>query len=288
MKQTVVDLRRLPKPDVVEALDFASIKREILEDFKSRYGAEFEFLESDPAAKILETYAYREMLLRARINDAARATMPAFARGGDLDHVALRSGFTRGEGEPDESLLNRFLAGPDLESAAGSQIGYAAHARAVQLSGGGYPLDANAVLVGPASVAIYVLFDPKASVEVRAADLKLVAKALDRVRALTDRLEVAEATIKRFRLKARLQVPYGADWAMVRGQAEASLRQLFRQRFRVGVSLDLSALHAAIHKDNDVTRVEVLDPAGGLSVEASEAPYLDDRTPDPIRLELAG
>jgi len=42
-------------------------------------------VESDPAYKILEVAAYREMLLRARINSAAKAVMLPYATGSDLD-----------------------------------------------------------------------------------------------------------------------------------------------------------------------------------------------------------
>ena len=45
-------------------------------------------LESDPANKVLEVAAYREMLIRQRVNEAACGVMVAFATGSDLDHLA--------------------------------------------------------------------------------------------------------------------------------------------------------------------------------------------------------
>ncbi|NUV25651.1 hypothetical protein MS6204_04603 [Escherichia coli] len=42
-------------------------------------------LESEPATKLLQENAYRELLLRQRINEAAQAVMVAYAMGGDLD-----------------------------------------------------------------------------------------------------------------------------------------------------------------------------------------------------------
>ncbi len=41
-------------------------------------------LESEPATKLLQENAYRELLLRQRINEAAQAVMVAYAMGGDL------------------------------------------------------------------------------------------------------------------------------------------------------------------------------------------------------------
>jgi phage-related baseplate assembly protein len=272
----VIDLRRLPAPEVVETLSYEAIKRQLLEDFRARYGDKIDLFESDPAVKVLEVCAYRELLLRARVNEAARATMPAFARGANLDHVAARRGLTRSAGETDESFLGRFLDEDDLLSAAGSKVSYIAQAKAVRLSGGGYIVDANCAEVGPARVKLWVLFDPRAEESVRAADLATLREKMAYVRALTDELTVEEASLKRFRLHARLKVPYGADWRMVRGQAEASLRELFKSRFRVGASLELSVLYAALHAQNDVTAAEVVEPSGGVLCEAFEAPLLEE------------
>ena len=84
-----IDLSKLPAPQLIEELDYESIlsqmrtkMREICPEWT---GYE---LESDPANKILEVAAYREMLLRQRVNEAARSVMIAFATGSDLDHLA--------------------------------------------------------------------------------------------------------------------------------------------------------------------------------------------------------
>jgi phage-related baseplate assembly protein len=63
---------------------------EILAEIKSKIPEEIALLESDPAAKILEVVAFREMILRERINNAAKANLLAFAGGGDLDYEHYR------------------------------------------------------------------------------------------------------------------------------------------------------------------------------------------------------
>ncbi len=45
-------------------------------------------VESDPAYKILEVAAYRELLLRQRVNDASKLYYWPNAKGSDLDHLA--------------------------------------------------------------------------------------------------------------------------------------------------------------------------------------------------------
>ena len=52
-------------------------------------------VESDPAYKLLELAAYFKALLVQRGNDAARAVMPAYAQGADLDQIAARYNVAR-------------------------------------------------------------------------------------------------------------------------------------------------------------------------------------------------
>ncbi|MEG0414288.1 MAG: baseplate J/gp47 family protein [Comamonas sp.] len=99
----------LPEPAVVEVLDFERIVSAIKADVLQRYPdiADVLALESDPIVKLLEAFAYRELLYRARVNDAARAHLLAFAADTDLDYLAATFGITRMVGEPDERLRIR-------------------------------------------------------------------------------------------------------------------------------------------------------------------------------------
>ena len=84
-----IDLSKLPAPQIIEELNFetilADMRRKMTELCPDWTGYA---LESDPANKVMEVAAYREMLLRQRVNEAARGVMVAFAAGGDLDHLA--------------------------------------------------------------------------------------------------------------------------------------------------------------------------------------------------------
>ena len=89
MKQDMTPaLDALPPPGVVETLDFERILDAHRADLLARHpeAAEVLALESEPLNKLLEAHAYRELLYRARVNDAARAHLIAFAQGSDLDH----------------------------------------------------------------------------------------------------------------------------------------------------------------------------------------------------------
>ena len=92
---TTIDLSTLPPPSVVETLDFEAILAAMLADLQARDPAFTALVESDPAYKILEVCAYRELLIRQRVNDAARATMLAYATGADLEQIGALFGVTR-------------------------------------------------------------------------------------------------------------------------------------------------------------------------------------------------
>ena len=104
---TLNDLASLPTPAVIESLSFETIFSELQAEFQSRYPDYSALLASDPAIKLLEVAAYREVLLRNRINEAAKASLLAFATGSDLDHLAAFYGVTRLMDESDEALRLR-------------------------------------------------------------------------------------------------------------------------------------------------------------------------------------
>ncbi|WP_234817405.1 baseplate assembly protein [Candidatus Williamhamiltonella defendens] len=85
----------MPDPDVVQPLDYDSILSEMLADLRHRAPELTALVASDPAYKILEVAAYRELLLRQRVNDAGRSVMLAYAKGKDLDHLAALFGVSR-------------------------------------------------------------------------------------------------------------------------------------------------------------------------------------------------
>ena len=85
-----IDLSQLPAPIVVEVLDYEDILAERKATLISLYPEEQReavartlSLESEPIVKLLQENAYREVILRQRVNDAAKAVMLAHAATGD-------------------------------------------------------------------------------------------------------------------------------------------------------------------------------------------------------------
>ena len=109
----MIDLQTLQAPSVVQALNYEAILARNKADLADRLRPHLPgvddvlALESEPLVKLIEAFAYRELLFIATVNDAARAHLLAFATGRDLDHLAALFGVTRMAGEGDERLRLR-------------------------------------------------------------------------------------------------------------------------------------------------------------------------------------
>jgi phage-related baseplate assembly protein len=92
-----IDFARLPAPSVIETIAY----EDLLTAYKARVlSANNDLaaalaLEQSPLNIILETEAYGEMIVRERINMAARAVMLPFATGSDLDVLGALYGVAR-------------------------------------------------------------------------------------------------------------------------------------------------------------------------------------------------
>ncbi|WP_337881765.1 baseplate assembly protein [Chromobacterium haemolyticum] len=97
-----IDLTQLPAPNVIEELDFETLlqrrKTRLIAampaDIRAAVTATLA-LESEPLTILLQENAYTELILRQRINDAARASLLAYAEKTDLDNRAADYGVQR-------------------------------------------------------------------------------------------------------------------------------------------------------------------------------------------------
>ncbi|OUT11072.1 baseplate assembly protein [Campylobacter concisus] len=95
-----MNLKKLPYPNVIEVLKYDEILNNVKNLFKEHLtDDEISLLESDNYSALLETLAYRELLLRARINDSVKAMLLPFSTGDDLDNIVAIYGIERLKGE---------------------------------------------------------------------------------------------------------------------------------------------------------------------------------------------
>lgn len=97
-------------PNIIEKLSYEEIFSRIKEELVRRDETFSALVESDPAMKVLEVAAWRELLLRQRINEAVKSNLLKFATGEDLDNLAEFYGVEREKEEEDERFRKRVKA----------------------------------------------------------------------------------------------------------------------------------------------------------------------------------
>lgn len=287
----MIDLSLLPPPDVVETIDFETLfaarKARLLEltpeADRAALAATLE-LESEPITVLLQESAYRELILRQRINEAARAVMLASAQGADLDNLAALYGVARlvtDPGDPgavppiaptyetDAALRHRAQLAVEGFSTAGPVESYRFHA----LSASGDVADASVASPSPGQVVVTILGDdgdgmpPQALLDV--VDSALNAEA---VRPLTDEVIVQAATIVPYAIEAELVLYPGPAPAPVLAAAQAEAERYAAETHRLGFDVTISGIYAALHQPG-VQRVILGAPVEDLVCAAHEAPY---------------
>lgn len=341
---SAIDLSKLPAPKIVEEISFDEIldgmKQQYLEKMKTEY-PDYELVDSDPAVKVLETAAYREMMLRQKINDGAKECMLAFSEGSNLDNIVAYSNVEREtfsdidpatgdfRKESDASLRSRSLLSFDRYSTAGAFAAYKFQALKVgaelklfdvhpygsdergpqrlykvnvslyfddeqafeekkstlegvlaeQKNSGAvsdYILDDRS----EGEVKVPLLFSDQSADELTEAQQKELDERVRKidahlqsseVRPLTDRVTVFAAKVVDVPVKAQIFVPVGVDKEIVRKNAVEGLKKYAADRFRVGLDIPLSGLHAALFVPN-VNRVKITNMTEDLKIAPDSAP----------------
>ena len=275
---TLSDLASLPTPAVIEPLSFETIFSELQTEFQSRYPDYSALLASDPAVKLLEVAAYREVLLRNRINAAAKASLLAFATGSDLDHLAAFYGVTRLLNENDEALRLR-----TRQRIIGfANAGGAAHYRYWALSASPDVADVEVDSPEPGRVRISVLAKGEAdTVPDAVLDAVRAVVLRDDIRVLTDTVEVVAAELIPVTVISRIwlypDTPMAAFEAIVPRFKDALAAQS-----GLGWDLTPSWVIGELQRPG-VHKVELLSPTVDIRANANQAVRLMN-----LNLEFAG
>ncbi|WP_334420805.1 baseplate J/gp47 family protein [Acinetobacter soli] len=281
---TAIDLSQLPEPTIVEQIDYETILADALQDYYNRMdatGVEYTKLrESDPAYKLAEVFAYREMLVRQRANDSAKAVLLAYATGSDLDHKAAEKNLTRrliseatetsdAVYETDASLRKRVQLAPEGYTTAGSEGSYLFH---------GMNADSRVKDIQPFSpnegvVSIYVLStegDGTASETV----LSNVSAALNQkeIRPLTDHVNVYSASIINYSVEAVLDTGSGPDSDTILTAAVVALANYTKEIHALNQKVTISGIYKALQQDG-VIDVDLIHPTQNVIADIGQAPY---------------
>ena len=277
---STIDLSQLPAPRLIEALDADSYVRAALEDFQTRWPAYTALLQSDPVVKLIQVMAYRETLLRNRVNHAARATLLAFAGGSDLDHIGalfeverMTMGTQGGNPvlEDDARFRRRIQLAPEAFSVAGPAGAYVYHALGCD------PSIADAHAFSPRDGYVAVVVAGAAGEPVADAVLfKLLEKyAREDIVPLTDVVRVRRATRVDYAVEAILHLRRGPDPDAVKVEAERRLRTYAGERYVIGEDVFKVGITAAL-KAGGVENVSLIAPVTDISCAQDQIPHLSN------------
>ncbi len=281
-----IDLGALAPPDVIEALDYetvlAALKADMVEALSAILPDWDSSLESDAIVKLLEQFAYREILLRSRVNDAARAVMLSTATGADLDAIAARyhvARFTIVEAddtarppveavmEDDADLRERVLLAFEALSVAGPSGAYLS----ATLNADARVSSVAVTSPEPGEVVVTVLStegDGIADADL----LDAVSAALndEDTRPLTDHVTVQAGTRIDYAINAELTIYDGPAADVVRTASEEAVTAFAAGQRRLGEPVTIDGLHKALRVDG-VKKVSLIEPAA--DVEPLEAEF---------------
>lgn len=281
---TVIDLSQLPAPAIVEQLDFETILAAMIADLKARDADFTALVESDPAYKILEVCAFRELLVRQRANEEARAVMLAFAAGSDLDQLGANVGVQRllispanpdavppvpAVYESDNEFRARIQLAPEGYTTAGSEGSYAFHA----LSAAADVKDVQPTSPNPGDVVVYVLSRTgNGTAPQSLLDAVNAALTKEEVRPLTDNVSVQSAQIVTYAISAELVLLPGPDSEVVRQAAVDAVTAYAEGQRRIGYDVTMSGLYHALHQSG-VQNVKLTAPTADLVLGDGQASY---------------
>lgn len=281
---SAIDLTKLNAPNVIENISFENILLELIGELKSRDESFTAVLESEPVVKLLEVVAYREVLLRSRINDACKAVMLAYATDSDLDNLAAYFAVERQLVDPgdedaippfpptfesDDRLRKRTQLSLEGHSTAGPIGSYIFHALAVSPK----VKDIDVASPEPGKVVITVLSTDGIGIPDDSL-ISLVEESLNSrdVRPLTDFVTVQKASIIDYEVEAELILYEGPDSDVVKQTAINKVNDYVSQHHLLGNDITLSGLYAALHQEG-VQRVDLIKPSVDLVVSPDKAAW---------------
>lgn len=271
-----IDLSTLAPPSAVEAIDDPTLFSAWLAKFNALDEAYTVLLESDPAIKLLEVGAYREMILRQRINDALKALLLPTSYGSNLDALGARFGVARltvtpvdnttrpvtpAVMEEDDDFRYRIGLAPDAWSTAGPEGAYEYYALTADANVSSVRVYSYPV-VNPGSVLIIVLTRDDSTL---AAAVKNVYNQFQRkdITPMTDNVSVRGAIAVPFDIAADLHIGQGPDPVLVKSAAQTALNKYLVKRRRINKRVAITGIGGSLNVAS-VDYVELGGPAADI------------------------
>ncbi|WP_353269621.1 baseplate J/gp47 family protein [Wolbachia endosymbiont (group A) of Myopa testacea] len=254
--------------NIIEKLSYEEVFSRMKEELVKRDASFTGLVESDPAIKILEVAAWRELLLRQRINEAVKSNLLKFATGEDLDNLAEFYGVERQKEEDDERFRKRIKAKIMGWSTCGSKEYYRYHA----LSADSRVKDALVESPIPGKVQISILLTQLSTTGIALEELLEIVKkqvTRDDIRVLTDTVTVIGCNITEIDIHSRISTNYITS--------EEEIKKQFIKKFeanrRLGWDVTRSWIIANLFVEG-VENVELIEPKEDVVVLGNECANL--------------
>ncbi|WLA44099.1 baseplate J/gp47 family protein [Bradyrhizobium elkanii] len=282
-----IDFARLPPPDVIETIDFEVLLKRYQDDVLSKNDklAAALKLEQSPTNIVLEAEAYGEMLVRTRINSAARAVMLAFSKGRDLDNLAAFFGVERAAGETDESLRRRAQLAPEAFSTAGSEGAYIFQALTADPT---HVRDATAVKMDDRGRVKITVMARGSNPVPTTPTILLVRDRINSkgIRPLTDVVSVVPVRPITAQIVANIWLYPGPDASLVMSDIGKALQKVRDNVSLIGRDLTRSAIISALNQEG-VQSVDLISPAENVVAGTDQCVIIESAaiTPQQLRVE---
>lgn len=257
-------------PNVLENLDYDVVFERLKDDYIAKMPASEQadwqntlMLQSEPVTKLLELIAYLEIVLRNRVNEAAKANLLSFAQAGDLDRLADFYGVARADGEDDARFKSRIVNRVQGSSTAGPMAHYRHHAMSAS------PLVDDVYITSPRAGEVLIVVLSRTDVQQATQAVKDKVMQ-DDVKVLTDFVTVEQAVSKVIDVHAKIRLKSNNPTTSL--TITNDLHALF-SKAGLGQTISLSAIIARLHND-DVMAVELLAPTGDVQIKNNEIPQI--------------
>jgi len=309
----MIDHAKLTAPDVVQVLDvetvIAEYEQAMIELWPEWTGAGNR---NDPLQRLVMLAAFLRLWQTAAINDAARASMVAWARKNDLEHLAANVGAARllfepgdpssnppkpPEFESDDALRQRAVIAPSAFNTAGAGAAY----KFLALSAGATP---SRVTVSRHENTVTVRYE-FAEIAAPVRDISVIAPpdvpdghvhlvvmsrqddgesttellnqveaavSGDNVRPIADWVHVMPVEIVRFTVKASAKILAGVAADGVPNLVEGRLAEYLETNRMIGRTVALSGIHSALHMPAVMERVTIESPLVDVVCSRRQAP----------------
>ena len=268
-----INLSALPAPQAVEELDFETIFAEQKAWVISQWPhlAPALELESEPMTVLLQSWSYRELVWRARLNDALKASMLAWAQGDDLLNLAAFFGLEKAEGETDDQLRARCTLSLRAMSTAGPEDSYRYHAIATDPAA---IKDADAHNGGAGVVTVAVL--ARAGNDTPSAELLAKVRARlnhKTIRPLTDTVSVIPARLVPVVIDYQIILPGLPDDEHSLNVARQRLADYCASTNIIGGTITIADIYASL-KNAGISNVILRSPTTDITTDRESAPYV--------------